>query len=127
MLTTQGCYLRNHIGLLTYAMCAASTCCSTSAIPKHRNRPSATWVGSLRPASHMACFQASIARCRLYSVKSASVSLGSSHCHAVSKVARAACSSWLSYTTWAEASARKEISKKRGHANRAAPLPVNFK
>ncbi len=37
-------------------MCAASTCCSTSAIPisapqKHRDRPAATRVGSLRPAS----------------------------------------------------------------------------
>ena len=37
-------------------MCAASTCCSTSAIPisapqKHRDRPAATRVGNLRPTS----------------------------------------------------------------------------
>ena len=69
MFPTQGCDLRYKIGWLTYALCAANTCCSMAAIPisapqKHRDRPSATWVGSLRPASHMACSHHSIARCR---------------------------------------------------------------
>src|SRR6516164_1644412 len=62
-------------------MCTASTC-STSAIlnlraVEHRDRPSATCVGSLRPASHVTRFHASIARCRQYSLNVASVNLGS--------------------------------------------------
>src|SRR5262245_24142963 len=56
---------------------------------KHTARPSAACVGSLRPAAHMACFQAWKARSRRYSSKSASVRLARKTRHAAPKARRA--------------------------------------
>jgi hypothetical protein len=66
-----------------HSMWAAWTCPSESAMlisapQKQRERPSASCVGTLQPASHMACFQRSNASWRPDRSKSCSVSLGRS-------------------------------------------------
>ena len=61
-----------------------------SAPQKQRARPSAVWVGSLQPASHIPYFRAVDARCYRYSRKSASVRFERNTDHAFSNAARAA-------------------------------------